>query len=304
VRALVAVLLTLLLVSACSDDPDPVAGSTAVSTSTPTKSSTPQRQVPLDDLHVVCTDNRDPAWAQAHVPTVVLVSGLNTSGEVFTDLAERVSNRARACWYDRAGIGASPPLPDGTPDPSPGSAAADLHASLRAQGIRPPYVMLGWSYGGLVAQAYALAHPRALQGLILEDSSVREQFTDPLLLQTDEDVGVHWAEGGREIDIDALQAELAELDFGDVRLLVLSQDAQGAWGEAWLRYHDELARASSDGTHVVGRGSGHVMHEDVPELVELAVEDVLMNIVGGLYQQGSGCDDVGYTGLGWDCRDL
>src|SRR5215218_6696869 len=68
---------------------------------------------PMTDLNVVCTGEGS--------PTVILVAGLNTSGEVFTDLAERLAGTSRTCWYDRAGIGDSPPQDAEWPDPSPAS---------------------------------------------------------------------------------------------------------------------------------------------------------------------------------------
>jgi pimeloyl-ACP methyl ester carboxylesterase len=163
--------------------------------------------------------------------------------------------------------GASAPLDDAAPDPSPGAAAADLRATLQAEGIDPPYVWLGWSYGGLVAQAYAVDFPDDLAGLVLEDPSVREQLTVPALV----DPAIDWAEGGRPVDRDALVDQLADLDLGDLPVTVLSQDGDDPWIRAWCVAHDRLARATSDGVHAVGVGSGHVMHEDAPRLVARAV---------------------------------
>ena len=227
----------------------------------------------------------------------MLIAGLNTSGDVFTETADRLSPTTRTCWYDRGGIGSSPALGY---DPTPRTAAADLEGSLTAQGIGPPYVMLGWSYGGLVAQAFAQDYPDELAGLVLEDTSVREQFSDPELMAVDEEVGVHWTEGGRDIDTESLIADMAHIDFGDTPVAVLSQDARGTWGRTWLAYHDELARLSTDGIHVVGAGSGHEMHEDVPDLVVASVQSVLAAAGGGTRLQ---CD-ARLTDAGGRCRTL
>ena len=109
---------------------------------------------PVADLHIECAGEGS--------PTVVLIAGLDTTGATFGAVQDSLAQTTRTCWYDRAGIGDSRILADDAPDPSPGSAAADLRASLAAQGIDPPYVVLGWSYGGLVAQAYARPIPRTL----------------------------------------------------------------------------------------------------------------------------------------------
>ena len=242
---------------------------------------------PVGDLHVECAGDAG--------PTVVLVAGLGTSGDTFRDLQEELAGTARTCFYDRAGIGDSARLADAAPDPSPGSAAADLRATLQAEGVDPPYVLLGWSYGGLVAQAYAADFPDDLAGLVLEDPSVREQFTDATLDNPD----IDWSEGGRDVDRDALVQQLAGLDLGDLPVTVLSQDLDEPWIEAWWVTHDRLARATSDGVHAVGVGSGHAMHEDAPRLVARAVVATWTAAAEGTAL--AGCREV-FRGLRVRCR--
>jgi pimeloyl-ACP methyl ester carboxylesterase len=282
-RTIAGLLLSaLLLVGCAADDSEPVEPSAAAPPS-------PTVGEPVTDLHVECTGDGE--------PTVVMVAGLDTSGVVFNGIADRLSGTTRTCWYDRAGIGDSAPLADGAPEPTPGSAAADLRASLASHGVDAPYVVLGWSYGGLVAQAYALAYPEDLSGLVLEDTSVRAQFTDPEMI----DDRFVWSDGGREVDTDALVEQLSAIDFGNVPLAVLSQDSREPWAKAWLRHHDELARASTEGVHVVGVGSGHVMHEDVPDLLVAAVEAVWAAAAEG---SPLGTCDARFTDAGGRCRKL
>ena len=255
-RALACLLAAGLLASGCSAQDSGGAG--------PTDRREPAATAGRvrTGLHVNCAGSGD--------PTIVLIAGLDTSGTTFADLSGRLAGTARTCFYDRPGVGLSPPLAGTDPDPSPGSAAADLRGTLAAEGVEPPYVLLGWSYGGLVAQAYAKSFPDDLAGLVLEDTSIREQFTVPRLA----DPGVDWAEGGRDIDQDALVVEVADPSFGDLPVVVLSQDSPAWWAVPFHRGHDRLARASTDGIHIIGVGSGHAMHEDVPGLVARAVRAV------------------------------
>jgi hypothetical protein len=284
------VTIALLLTGCASDDSEPAQPSPAPEASpSGTPSAPASASGPVADLHVEC-------FGQGS-PTVVLIAGLNTSGEVFDPIAQEVAATTRVCWYDRAGIGGSAPLAEDAPDPSPGSAVEDLRASLSAQEIAPPYVVLGWSYGGMVAQAYAAAHPEDLAGLVLEDTSIREQFTDPEMI----DDSFTWTEGGREIDSDALGDELDDLDFGEHPHAVLSQDSRQPWARARLRFHDELARSSTDGLHVVGIGSGHVMHEDVPELVIASVQAVWAAAAQG---SALGRCDLRFTDAHGRCRRI
>ena len=265
--ARLALVTACVVASGCASEaggdappPSPSSSSSSSSASSePVAEPAVDPQAPRADLHLDCAGDGG--------PTVVLVAGLNTSGGTFLDLQGRLARTARTCFYDRAGIGDSAPLDPAAPDPSPGSAAADLHATLQASGVEPPYVLLGWSYGGLVAQAYAVDFPADLAALVLEDTSVREQFTDPVLVNP----GIDWAEGGRDVDQKALRRQLDRIELGDLPVMALSQDTDERWVPAFYRAHDRLARATSDGVHAIGIGSGHAMHEDVPRLVLRAV---------------------------------
>lgn len=269
VSVLPVVVIVCVLASACASGADenapktPSPGSSSTSpepSPEPTADPVVDPQAPLADLHLDCAGEGD--------PTVVLVAGLNTSGDTFSDLQRRLSGTARTCFYDRAGIGDSSPLDPAAPDPSPGSAAADLSATLSAAGIEPPYVLLGWSYGGLVTQAYAADFPDDVTALVLEDTSVREQFTAGGLA----DPSFTWKEGGRTVDTAKVRTELTGLDLRELPVVALSQDGNQRWMPSWYRSHDRLARSTSDGVHAIGLGSGHAMHQDVFGLVVRAIE--------------------------------
>jgi len=108
-------------------------------------------------------------------PTVVFESPSGTAGWEWWRVQPKVAARTRACTYDRAGYGFS------DPSPRPADAANavdDLHALLKAAGLAPPYVLVGSSFGGAVAQLFAWTHPGEVQGLVLvepmhEDEQVR-----------------------------------------------------------------------------------------------------------------------------------
>ena len=95
---------------------------------------------------------------------------------------------------------------------------------------------------------------------------------------------------------------MADVRYGDLPVAVLSQDlVRGKFRRLWLGYHDELARSSTDGVHVVGTGSGHVMHEDVPDLVVASVEAVWTAAAKG---SALGRCDARFTDAGGRCREV
>jgi len=134
----------------------------------------------------------------------------------------------------------------------------------------------GWSYGGMVAQAFASRHPDLTAGLVLEDPSVAEMFVDPAWGSID------WAEGGRTIDKDTTVAELSDLDLGDLPVVVLSSDQlRGRLRRLSYGYHDHLAAATTDGVHVEALGVGHSIHAVAEELVAATVTAVVESVRAG-----------------------
>ncbi len=94
--------------------------------------------------------------------------GLSHSYMVQNDLWERIAKGRLVVFYDQRGIGASKRVQPGAPQ-SMEAQVADLDAVRQALGLNKVAV-LGDSYGGLVAMAYAAAHPEHVAKLILSDS--------------------------------------------------------------------------------------------------------------------------------------
>lgn len=122
-------------------------------------------------LHLLCmgqnTDGR---------PTVILETGLggSASSADWAWVQPEIAKSTRACAYDRAGLGWS------EPSPQPRDAqhiAAELHTLLQNAQIPGPYVLVGWSYGGLYVRVYAAQYRKETAGLVLLDSSLPEQCT-------------------------------------------------------------------------------------------------------------------------------
>ncbi len=143
-------------------------------------------------------------------------------------------------------------------------------ARLAAEGIAAPYVVVGWSYGGLVTQAFATRHADLVAGIVLEDSAVPAQFTHPFFGEID------WMEGGRSVDKEATTKQLRAVDFGDVPLGVLTQgEASGEFGSLWSGYQNRLAGLSTDSVHVEAVQSGHEIHAEAPELEAAMIREVV-----------------------------
>jgi proline-specific peptidase len=101
----------------------------------------------------------------AGVPIIVINGGPGGTHHYFHPWFSRASGYARVIYYDQRGTGLSDfePGPDGY---SVEQAVADLDAIRVALGV-DKWVLVGYSYGGFLAQYYTTIHPENVAGLVL-----------------------------------------------------------------------------------------------------------------------------------------
>lgn len=121
------------------------------------------RMVRLGDVSVRVLERpgRDPA--------VVFLHGLPGTADDFDAVAARLPG-VRTIAFDRPGFGYS----SGGYHPF-AQQLATIGRLLARLGVRGPVVLVGHSYGGTLALAYAEAHPRAVRGLVLVDAAAAGQ---------------------------------------------------------------------------------------------------------------------------------
>ena len=143
--------------------------------------------------HLSLNDNPPPGWLvelddrQVHVqcagegsPTVILEAGLPGNSLAWMSVLSEIAAFARVCSYDRPGYGWSEPAS------SPRTAETivqELRMLLQATDIKPPYVLVGHSFGGLLMQLYATRFPNDFEGMVLVDSSHPDQAHRTLELE-------------------------------------------------------------------------------------------------------------------------
>ncbi|MDA1271067.1 MAG: alpha/beta hydrolase [Chloroflexi bacterium] len=222
-------------------------------------------------LHIRCSGEG--------VPAVVLLAGLATDNHDWLAVEERVSGYTQVCSHDRAGLGESDPAPG---VPTSQTAADDLYSLLQAADITGPVVMVGHSYGGLVAQSYAAKHPESTAAVLLLDSLQADN-----LVRAEEILGeqamallLRGVESNPEgVDLVASLDRVGAADgLGDLPLTVVTAGRPGLpsfidaevrdrLAGSWLDSQRELARLSSAGVQVIAEDSGHCIQCDQPELV-------------------------------------
>ena len=105
-------------------------------------------------------------------PTVILEGGLGASSFAWRKVHAELARTTRVCAYDRAGYGYSDPgpLPRDTRH-----LADDLAALTQAAPLRPPYVLVGASLGGMIVRLYADTHLLDVGGMVLIDPETEHQ---------------------------------------------------------------------------------------------------------------------------------
>lgn len=227
-------------------------------------------------------------------PTVILEAGYGDNGTIWAPVQIHASEFVRICSYDRAGLERSDP-----PDHYPRTGAevvSDLHAALQEAGVKPPYLLVGHSYGALFSRLFAATYPDEVAGLLLLDPwpegydsqlqamvSSREWTAYESMLAADPDNEV--------IDFPATYDEIrAAGPLPKVPLLVLVHGQAPAtdccprgWPvaaqeELWQRLEKELSHLTPTGEERTVPGSGHMIHQAQPQVVIDAIAEMVNQI--------------------------
>ena len=169
-------------------------------------------------------------------PAVIFDAALGASSVSWTLVQPEVARLTRACSYDRGGFGWS----DAGPLPRTAQViAAELRTLLARDGVPPPYVLVGHSFGGLVMRIFAAAHPEDVAGLVLVDPAHPEEWVEP------DDARRHQIERGARLcryGVTAARVGIAEL----VSRLVSSGALAPARALAGLVSRGGLSRADEE----------------------------------------------------------
>jgi pimeloyl-ACP methyl ester carboxylesterase len=141
----------------------------------------------------------------------------------------------------------------------------DLHALLARAGLRPPYVLGGWSIGGFDVRYYQQRYPAEVAGLVLVDG------TPPaFLLESAEPLVGAFETMYTHAAATELQPppSLGSLPLVDVIRGVGLDDF-------WLAAHKQIARTSTNSILVRANGASHAIPQDNPRLIAAALKLVL-----------------------------
>jgi pimeloyl-ACP methyl ester carboxylesterase len=230
---------------------------------------------------------------------VVFEYGVGEKLETWKPVQDEVSRFTETLAYNRAGYEGSPPA-SGIRDAV--SVVDELRALLSERGLRPPYVLVGHSLGGLYMQYFARAFPDDVAGLVLVDSTHWEHFerirraAPSLVTKASPEQSRRMPEMVRRetqgVELSGREVQ-ESTPLRDMPLIVLSAGQQpettlppqlgsqvrrrrGLRQEFWLGLQRELAAQSPSSRHIIVQGSGHFIQIDKPQVVTEAIRDVVV----------------------------
>ncbi|MCA0149913.1 alpha/beta hydrolase [Rossellomorea vietnamensis] len=213
-------------------------------------------------------------------PTVVMDAGYGDYSKAWDSVIGELSEITEVLVYDRAGLGKSGKSPSRR---TSREMVKELKELLIGLNIKPPYIMVGHSFGGVNVSVYAHEYPEEVAGLVLVDSTpvnYRERF---LPTMTSDFQAAYRKQFVREGNYEEFMESLGQLKEYEETLsmpvLVLSAGKKDHYSEAsqelWNDMQRELALISSKGECVLAKNSAHYIQRDEPQVVIKAVEKLI-----------------------------
>ena len=235
---------------------------------------------------------------------IIIEAGIGDTLANWIPIQKKLSEHTKVCVYDRAGNGLS------NPGPGPRTVSQityELYTLLEKQKLEGPFILMGHSFGGYVAQFFARAFPEKTAGVIMVDSSHPDQierladldkmkdkpkqniggykFEDLDLLTKEQRYWKHLNAQRKSVwtQMDELKSfkdsavELKQIDqsFPNIPLAILSRgltqlptiDGKKSMESEWQEMQKDLTSLSNKSWQVIAKNSGHSIHQEAPEVI-------------------------------------
>lgn len=213
-------------------------------------------------------------------PAVVFESFGVAYLEHMNQVQPTIARQTTTVNYDHAGHWGS------EPGPKPrhaGQIVEELRTALRNANVPPPYVLVGFSFGGPYIRVFADRYPDDVAGLVFVDPTqegfmawLHEEW--PIVNRlTDEQIASQTEWGSQWISMN--MASNTVLPDVPITLLTGMERDDSAFVRhvrpRWLKAHQDWLSQFPDARHIVTTNSGHGVPRSEPELVIEAIVDVV-----------------------------
>jgi pimeloyl-ACP methyl ester carboxylesterase len=222
-------------------------------------------------------------------PCIIFLNGFGARIASWNKVIPDIADVGTLLLYNRSGIGKSSKA---TTKQTGDVVIATLREVLKSLQLEPPYILVGWSIGGLFVNLFARMYPSETQAVVFVESSHPDE--DRVLLPQAPPLALMLYRlqmsifrllpnsGNWELSLFEESGELVRGAgvFPEIPVVVLT-GAKTSWQrpkslqEAHVALHGELAALTSSGRHVVTIKSGHLLTFTEPELVIDAIRSVI-----------------------------
>jgi pimeloyl-ACP methyl ester carboxylesterase len=204
--------------------------------------------------------------------TIIMDAGYGDDSSTWENLLPNLKIKTSVFMYDRAGLGKS----ESTPSPRTSlHMIKELKDVLDKAGLKPPYLLVGHSFGGVNMSLFACTYPSDVYGLILIDSTPADYQKRFLPLMPSEFQQAYKKQFTLEGTYDEFAASLAQLEESKYKLTIpvaiLSAGNKTHYTEEtqeiWHDLQREMAAISTRSKFMIAANSSHYIHQDEPEFV-------------------------------------
>ncbi len=232
-------------------------------------------------------------------PPVVFIAEYTGAAAIWDGVCAALQQPCMTVTYDRPGLGNSDDLPgDERARPRTwGQSAEELHRLLALLNVESPRVVVGHSYGALIARAYVEQWPNDVAGLVLSETSDPNLYEDgsfPDWMNYEDDNG----RAGTRFDVLTGAKENRSLHPRPDLPTVVVTGAVGRWeraigkldeygGKTWHEI-DDLWQANqhaiaqqTQAAQIIAHTAGHQLCVEAPALIARAVDAVVAAVRTG-----------------------
>ena len=191
-----------------------------------------------------------------------------------------ISKISNVLVYDRAGLGKSE---TSSKPRTSREMVKELQELLNEAKIKPPYILVGHSFGGVNMRLFATEYQNEVCGLVLVDSTpedYRERVLPTMSQEFQQEYNKQFIyEGNYDEFMESLKQVKETRRKLNVPLIVLSAGKKAHYSEEsqylWHEMQKEILEISTNGELVIAENSAHYIQNDEPTVVINAVKRLL-----------------------------
>ncbi|MES9667770.1 alpha/beta hydrolase [Bacillus cereus] len=214
-------------------------------------------------------------------PVIIMEAGYGDYSKAWDHIAEGLTEYGTVLTYDRAGLGKSG---KSSKRRISSEMVKELRDCLKQLQLKPPYIFVGHSFGGINIRLFTTFYPEDMMGVVLVDSTPENYKEDFLPIMSSEFQEAYYKQFVYESSYEEFMFSLGEADrhcksMSDIPLVVLAAGKKDFYSAdaqlKWLQLQEELLQLSTNNKFIIAEHSGHYIQKDAPHYIIDAVKWIL-----------------------------